>query len=49
MLKYFIMPFKQDNDNKFVVERSDKFGGNVVYANYEQIEKILAKKLYQSI
>ncbi len=47
MLKYFIMPFKQDNDNKFVVERSDKFGGNVVYANYEQIEKdFLAKKLH---
>ena len=26
----YLLCLKQDNDNKFVVERSDKFGGNVV-------------------
>ena len=41
------MIIKADNKKKFVVERPDKFGGNVEYDNYEDIEKdFVAKKLH---
>ncbi len=47
MLKYFMMPFKQGKNDKFVVERADKFGGEIVYADYAQIEKdFIEKKLH---
>lgn len=47
MLKYFIMPFKQDKKDKFMVKRTEKFGGNLFYTDYEQIEKdFVEKKLH---
>ncbi|MBI2109995.1 tyrosine--tRNA ligase [Candidatus Woesearchaeota archaeon] len=47
MLKYLIMLLKQDRKEKFVVERPEKFGGKVVYNNYEQIEKdFIGRKLH---
>lgn len=47
MLKYFIMPLKQDKKDKFVVERAERFGGKAAYTNYEQIEEdFVGKKLH---
>lgn len=46
-LKYVIMVMKKDAGKKFKVERAEKFGGNVEYSNYEQLEKdFVAKKLH---
>lgn len=46
-MKYILMTIKKDNNEKFLVERPEKFGGNVEYDNYEQIEKdFVAKKLH---
>jgi tyrosyl-tRNA synthetase len=46
-MKYIIMVIKQDNNEKFKIERSEKFGGNMEYSNYEDIEKdFVAKKLH---
>ena len=46
-LKYVIMVIKQDNGKKFIVERPAKFGGNVEYSSYAEIEKdFSAKKLH---
>ncbi|MDO8623557.1 MAG: tyrosine--tRNA ligase [archaeon] len=46
-LKYVIMTIKQDKKEKFIVKRPEKFGGNVSYSNYEQVEKdFVAKKLH---
>ena len=46
-MKYIIMVIKQDNNKKFKIERSEKFGGNMEYSNYEDIEKdFVAKKLH---
>ena len=46
-LKFVIMTLKEDSNKKFVVERPEKFGGNLEYANYEEIEKdFIAKKLH---
>jgi len=38
-LKYVIMTIKQDRKEKFVVKREKKFGGDVSYNNYEEVEK----------
>jgi len=38
-LKYVIMPLKEDSKKGFLVERDKKFGGNLNYKNYEEIEK----------
>ena len=46
-LKYVIMVMKSDSGDKFVVERPEKFGGNVEYASFDEIEKdFVAKKLH---
>ncbi|MCX6741770.1 MAG: tyrosine--tRNA ligase [Candidatus Pacearchaeota archaeon] len=46
-LKYVLMVVKKDSGGKFVVERPEKYGGNLEYNNYEQIEKdFLDKKLH---
>jgi tyrosyl-tRNA synthetase len=46
-LKYVVMVLKEDNNEKFVVERPDKYGGNLEYETYEAIEKdFVAKKLH---
>ncbi len=43
-LRYVIMTIKNDNGEKFLVERAAKFGGNVSYSNYSQIEKDFRNK-----
>jgi tyrosyl-tRNA synthetase len=46
-LKYVIMVLKGDNNEKFVIERPDKYGGNLEYETYDAIEKdFVAKKLH---
>lgn len=46
-LKYLIMVVKEDRKEKFTILRPEKFGGNVSYSNYEEIEKdFVAKKLH---
>ena len=38
------MVIKQDAGEKFVIERSEKFGGDIIYENYEEIEQDFIKK-----
>jgi tyrosyl-tRNA synthetase len=46
-LKYVIVTIKSDKKEKFVVKRDKKFGGDVSYKNYEEVEKdFIAKKLH---
>ena len=41
------MPLKQDRKDKFVIERPAKFGGNISFTSYEDIEDaFVAKKLH---
>ena len=45
--KYVLMVVKEDKKEKFVIERPDKYGGNMNYVDYESIEKdFVAKKLH---
>jgi len=37
--KYVIFTLKEDNKEKFVVERDDKFGGNISYKKYKDLER----------
>ena len=47
LLKYFIFVLKQDNQESFIVERPEKFGGNLTYSNYNDVEKdFIDKKLH---
>src|SRR3989344_2991584 len=43
-LKYVIMVIKEDNGEKFLVKRDKKWGGDLLYNNYEEIEKDFAEK-----
>ena len=43
-LKYVIMAMKGDKNKKFVVKRDKKFGGDLVFNNYEEIEKAFIRK-----
>jgi tyrosyl-tRNA synthetase len=43
-LKYVIMTIKQDKKEKFAVERPEKFGGNISYSSYSEIEEDFIKK-----
>ena len=46
-LKYVLMTIKQDQKKEFVVKRDKKYGGDLKYKNYEEIEKdFLAKKVH---
>ena len=46
-LKYVLMVLKEDKGEKFLVERNKKFGGNVEYKNYADLENaFLAKTLH---
>lgn len=42
--KYVIMVLKSDERKKFVVERPQKFGGNLTFTSYEELEKTFADK-----
>lgn len=47
LLKYFIMILKSENNEKFVVERPEKFGGTLEYCDYLSIERdFKSKKLH---
>ncbi len=47
LLKYLIMILKEDKKENFIVERPEKFGGDIKYENYEKIEKdFKSKKLH---
>ncbi|MBT4165644.1 tyrosine--tRNA ligase [archaeon] len=43
-LKYVIMVLKSDAGEKFVVERDEKWGGNLEFSSYLDIEKAFVKK-----
>jgi len=46
-LKYVIMVIKQDKKEQFIIERPDKYGGNINYVDYESVEKdFVSKKLH---
>lgn len=46
-LRYVIMTIKTDRKEKFVVKRDKKFGGDLVYDNYDDIERdFVSKKLH---
>ena len=46
-LKYVIMTLKQDKKERFRIERDKKFGGDIEYESYEEIEKdYVEKKLH---
>jgi len=46
-LKYVIMTIKGDKKEKFVVKRDKKFGGDISYNNYKEVEKdFIEKKLH---
>jgi tyrosyl-tRNA synthetase len=43
-LKHVLMIIKGDNNDKFIVERPEKYGGDLEYKNYEEIERDFVKK-----
>ncbi len=43
-LKYVIMTIKQDKGEDFIVERPEKYGGNLIFKNYEEVEKSFVEK-----
>ncbi|MGD2072702.1 MAG: tyrosine--tRNA ligase [Candidatus Thorarchaeota archaeon] len=43
-LKYVIMTIKQDKKHKFIIKREKKYGGNLSYDNYEDVERDFVKK-----
>jgi len=46
-LKYVVFTVLKDKGEKFVIERPEKFGGNVEFNSYEEVEKaFLEKKLH---
>jgi len=46
-MEYVIMVLKEDNKEKFLVERPKKFGGNVSYKDYHTLERdFVSKKLH---
>ncbi len=46
-LKYVIITIKHDNKEKFVVKRDKKYGGDLKYSNYEEVERdFVDKKLH---
>ena len=47
LAQYLILVLKNDRKEKFIVERPAKFGGNVEYSNYADLEKdFVSKKLH---
>jgi tyrosyl-tRNA synthetase len=46
-LKYVVMVYKQDNSEKFVIKRPEKWGGEIIYESYTALEKdYLSKQLH---
>lgn len=44
LIKYSLFPILERRNEKFVIERSEKFGGNVEFESYEQLEKMYVEK-----
>jgi len=42
--KYVLMTIKSDNNEEFKIERPEKFGGNLSFKTYEELEKTFAEK-----
>ena len=42
--KYVIMTIKKDNNKKFVIEREKKYGGNLEFLDYNNLEKAFIEK-----
>ncbi len=42
--KYVIFTLKEDNDQEFVIKRPEKFGGDLHYKTYKELEKDFATK-----
>jgi tyrosyl-tRNA synthetase len=46
-IKYILMTIKQDKNEEFLIERPEKWGGNLSYKTYEDLEKeFIAKKIH---
>ncbi len=46
-LKYVLMVMKEDKGEEFIIERPEKYGGNLEYSDYEEIKRdFLDKKLH---
>ncbi|MBI4163725.1 MAG: tyrosine--tRNA ligase [Candidatus Aenigmarchaeota archaeon] len=43
-LKYVVMVYKGDQKKEFIVKRPEKFGGDVSFKTYEELEKIFVNK-----
>ena len=37
--KYVLMVIKSDNNSEFIIQRPEKFGGNISFKNYPELEK----------
>jgi len=47
LLRYLIFVMKSDKNEKFIINRPEKFGGNKEYSSYEEVEKdFVEKKLH---
>jgi len=47
LLKYFIFILKSDKNESLTIERPEKFGGNLIYKTYEQLESdVIRKKIH---
>ncbi len=44
LLEYFIMVLKEDKKEKFIIERPEKYGGNLEFSSYSEIEKEFTRK-----
>tara|TARA_Y100000310_G_C20645278_1_gene796208 strand:- start:829 stop:1845 length:1017 start_codon:yes stop_codon:yes gene_type:complete len=43
-LQHVIMTLKSDEEEKFIIERPEKYGGNLEYSTYSEVEKAFVKK-----
>jgi len=43
-LKYVVMVIKEDKNEEFIVKRNEKYGGDLVFKSYKEIEKAFIKK-----
>lgn len=44
LIRYSIFPILERKGEKFIIERPEKFGGNVEFNNYEELEKMFVEK-----
>jgi len=44
-LKHVIMPIKEDNKIQFIIDRQEKYGGNLKIKTYNQLESLFTKKI----